>query len=91
MLDHQVFQGVFGSVMTLLIALEFKHSIVRVALRRDSGVQVRTVLLIAPLALSRKFAVLQAEPALWRRWCWVWCTGCCASAMTASLEPDGIE
>lgn len=59
-LDHRVFQGVFGSIMTLLIALEFKHSIVRVALRRGSVVQVKTVLLIALLALSRKFVVLEA-------------------------------
>ena len=66
-LDHAVFQGVFGSIMTVLIALEFKHSIVRVALRRDSVVQVKTVLLIALLAMSRKFVVLEAagnEPAL---------------------------
>ena len=66
-LDHGVFQSVFGSIMTLLIALEFKHSIVRVALRRDSVVQVKTVLLVALLALSRKFVVLDAtgnEPAL---------------------------
>jgi uncharacterized membrane protein (DUF373 family) len=66
-LDPEVFQGVFGSIMTLLIALEFKHSIVRVALRRDSVVQVKTVLLIALLALSRKFVVLEpaaTEPAL---------------------------
>jgi uncharacterized membrane protein (DUF373 family) len=59
-LDHQVFQGLFGSIMTLLIALEFKHSIVRVAFRFDSVVQVKTVLLIALLALSRKFIVLEA-------------------------------
>ena len=31
-LDHEVFQGLFGMIMTLLIALEFKHSIIRVAL-----------------------------------------------------------
>ena len=31
-LDHKVFQSVFGMIMTLLIAMEFKHSIVRVAL-----------------------------------------------------------
>lgn len=30
-LDHEVFQSVFGMIMTLLIAMEFKHSIVRVA------------------------------------------------------------
>jgi Phosphate-starvation-inducible E family len=35
-LDHDVFQTLFGMVMTLLIALEFKHSIIRVALRRGS-------------------------------------------------------
>jgi uncharacterized membrane protein (DUF373 family) len=57
-LDHGVFQTVFGSIFTVLIALEFKHSIVRPALRRNSVVQVRTVLLIALLALSRKFVIL---------------------------------
>jgi uncharacterized membrane protein (DUF373 family) len=59
-LDHGVFQGLFGMVMTLLIALEFKHSIIRVALRRESIVQVKTVMLIALLALSRKFVILDA-------------------------------
>ena len=66
-LDHEVFQGLFGMVMTLLIALEFKHSIIRVALRRESIVQVKTVVLIALLALSRKFVILDAkttEPAM---------------------------
>jgi uncharacterized membrane protein (DUF373 family) len=60
-LDHAVFQTVFGMIMTLLIALEFRHSIVRVALRRDSMVQVKTVLLIALIALSRKFVILDIE------------------------------
>jgi uncharacterized membrane protein (DUF373 family) len=60
-LDHEVFQGLFGMIMTLLIALEFKHSIVRVALRRESIVQVKTVVLISLLALSRKFIVLDSK------------------------------
>jgi uncharacterized membrane protein (DUF373 family) len=60
-LDHDVFQGLFGMVMTLLIALEFKHSIIRVAMRRESIVQVKTVVLIALLALSRKFVVLDSK------------------------------
>ena len=47
--------------MTLLIALEFKHSIIRVALRRASIVQVKTVVLISLLALSRKFIVLDSK------------------------------
>jgi len=57
-LDHQVFQSLFGAIFTVLIALEFKHSIIRPAMRRDSIVRVRTVLLIALLAISRKFVIL---------------------------------
>jgi uncharacterized membrane protein (DUF373 family) len=60
-LDHEVFQSLFGTIFTLLIAMEFKHSIVRAALRKDSVVQVRTVLLIAILAMSRKFVILDAS------------------------------
>jgi hypothetical protein len=51
-LDHAVFQTVFGMIMTLLIAMEFRHSIIRVMLRRDHIVQVKTVVLIALLAFA---------------------------------------
>lgn len=57
-LDHAVFQVIFGMIMTLLIAMEFKHSIIRVALRRDHIIQVKTVILIAMLAVARKFIIL---------------------------------
>jgi uncharacterized membrane protein (DUF373 family) len=57
-LDHAVFQTVFGMVMTLLIAMEFKHSITRVIARRNHIVQVKTVVLIALLAIARKFIIL---------------------------------
>lgn len=60
-LDHKVFQTVFGMIMTLLIAMEFKHSIVRLALRRDSIIQVKTVILIGLIALARKFVILDPE------------------------------
>ncbi len=60
-LEHSVFQVLFGMIMTLLIAMEFKHSIVRVALRKDSIIQVKTVVLIALLALARKFIILDAH------------------------------
>ncbi|MDH1728057.1 phosphate-starvation-inducible PsiE family protein [Pseudomonas chengduensis] len=60
-LDHKIFQSVFGMIMTLLIAMEFKHSIVRVALRRDSIIQVKTVILIGLIALSRKFVILDPD------------------------------
>lgn len=60
-LDHGVFQTLFGMIMTLLIALEFKHSIIRVAWRKDSIIQVKTVILIALIALSRKMVLLEAD------------------------------
>jgi uncharacterized membrane protein (DUF373 family) len=60
-LDYRVFQAIFGQIMIVLIALEFKHSIIRVVAYRESIIQVRTVLLIALLAISRKFIVLDAD------------------------------
>ncbi len=57
-LEHSIFQSLFGMIMTILIALEFKHSIIRAALRQDSIIQVRTIVLIALLALGRKFIIL---------------------------------
>lgn len=57
-LDHSVFQQVFGMIMTLLIAMEFRHSILQVSLRGDHIIQVKTVVLIAILAVSRKFVIL---------------------------------
>jgi uncharacterized membrane protein (DUF373 family) len=57
-LDHQVFQSIFGGIMTLLIAMEFKHSILAASRRHHNIIQVKTVLLISLLALSRKFIIL---------------------------------
>ncbi|MBS1170432.1 MAG: phosphate-starvation-inducible family protein [Burkholderiaceae bacterium] len=57
-LDHTVFQSVFGMIMTLLIAMGFLHSVVRMAVRNDSLIQAKTLLLIGLLALTRKFIIL---------------------------------
>lgn len=60
-LDQRLFLVIFGQIMTVLIALEFNHSIVKVIATRESIVQVRTVLLIGVLALSRKFIILDTK------------------------------
>lgn len=60
-LDQRLFLAIFGQIMTVLIALEFNHSIVKVIATRESIVQVRTVLLIGVLALSRKFIILDTK------------------------------
>jgi len=56
-LDHGVFQQVFGGIMTLLIALEFNHTLRYVAPGARGIIQARIVILIALLALSRKIIV----------------------------------
>ena len=57
-LDPKVFQQVFGDIMTLLIALEFNHTLQYVVARQQSIIQTKVVLLIALLALARKFIIL---------------------------------
>jgi len=56
--DHAVFQVVFGMIFTVIIALEFKRSLLVVAERRGSVVHVRAVVLIALLAIVRKLLIL---------------------------------
>ena len=55
---HVVFQTVFGMIFTVIIALEFKRSLLVLAERRESIVQVRAVILIALLAVVRKLIIL---------------------------------
>ena len=57
-LDPGVFQTVFGEILTLLIALEFNHTLQYVVKREQSIIQTKVVILIALLAVARKFIVL---------------------------------
>ena len=56
--DYAVFQALFGMIFTVIIALEFKRSLLVVADRRFGIVQVRTVILIALLAVVRKLMII---------------------------------
>ena len=60
-LDPGVFQTVFGEILTLLIALEFNHTLQYVVAREQSIIQTKVVLLIALLAMARKFIVLDLQ------------------------------
>jgi uncharacterized membrane protein (DUF373 family) len=59
--DYAVFQAVFGMIFTVIIALEFKRSLLVIAERRDGVVQVRAVVLIALLAVVRKLIILDLK------------------------------
>jgi uncharacterized membrane protein (DUF373 family) len=56
--NQEVFQTIFGMVFTVIIALEFKHSLLIVLARQESVVRVRSIILIAMLAMVRKFIIL---------------------------------
>lgn len=57
--DPVILQGLFGLCFTVLIALEFKHSIlVQPETPSHSLVRMRSVLLIGMMATVRKFIVL---------------------------------
>jgi uncharacterized membrane protein (DUF373 family) len=56
--DYPAFQAVFGMIFTVIIALEFKKSLLVVAERRDTVVQIRSVVMIALLAVCRKVIIL---------------------------------
>ena len=45
-------------IFTVIIALEFKKSLLVMAERRDSVVQIRSVVMIALLAICRKVIIL---------------------------------
>ena len=56
--EPAVFQTIFGAIFTVVIALEFKRSLLVVVERRFGVVQVRAVVMIAILAVVRKFIIL---------------------------------
>ena len=56
--DYSTFQAVFGMIFTVIIALEFKKTLLVVAERRDTVVQIRSVVMIALLAICRKVIIL---------------------------------
>jgi len=56
--DYSTFQAVFGMIFTVIIALEFKKSLLVAAQPRSSVVQISVVVLIALLAICRKFIIL---------------------------------
>lgn len=55
------FQDVFGNIFTVIIALEFKSSLRLTFVERKEVVRGRTIMLIALLAVARKFIILDLQ------------------------------
>ena len=62
-LQNVALQEGLGSILTVLILLEFNHSIVLAIQQRSGAIQVRVVVLIAILALARKLILLDYRSA----------------------------
>lgn len=62
-MEQELLQDVFGSILTILILLEFNHSIA-VSLKQKTGIiQARIVVLIAILVIARKIILLDFKTA----------------------------
>jgi len=62
-LETEVLQDSFGSLLTVLILLEFNHSIALAMRTRSGAIQVRVVVLIAILVIARKLILLDYKTA----------------------------
>ena len=57
-MDADVLKDVFGSILTILILIEFNHSIAFSLAKRSGILQARTIVLIAILVIARKVILL---------------------------------
>lgn len=62
-LDKAALQDTFGYVLTIIILLEFNHSIYLALTQKSGAIQVRIVVLIAILVIARKLMLLDFSAA----------------------------
>jgi len=53
-LEKEALQDTFGAILTILIVLEFNHSIYVALTHKTGAIQVRTVILLTVLVVARK-------------------------------------
>ena len=57
-MDAEVFKDTFGLILTVLILLEFNHSIISALRQRAGSIQVSIIVLIAITVIARKLILL---------------------------------
>jgi len=62
-MEKELLQDTFGSILTILILLEFNHSIALALAKKTGVIQVRIVVLIAILVIARKVILLDFKTA----------------------------
>lgn len=61
--ETQVMKEAFGLILTVIILLEFNHSIVSAMRAHTGAIQVRTVVMIAIIVMARKLILLDYQSA----------------------------
>lgn len=59
--EYENFQSLFEMVLTVLIALEFNHTLAGIVSGREGLIQVRAVVLIGILVIVRKFILIDID------------------------------
>jgi len=62
-MEQELLQDIFGSILTILILLEFNHSIAVALANRTGIIQVRIVVLLTILVIARKLILLDFKTA----------------------------
>jgi uncharacterized membrane protein (DUF373 family) len=62
-MNVELLRDVFGSLLTILILIEFNHSIALALMKRSGILQARTIVLIAILVIARKVILLDFSTA----------------------------
>jgi len=71
-LDAELLKDVFGSLLSILILIEFNHSIALSITRRSGILQARTIVLIAILVIARKVILLDFAATTFEQLLGIW-------------------
>jgi uncharacterized membrane protein (DUF373 family) len=88
LIDHNAFIHVFAAFMTVLIALEFNHTVMADITTKSPIVKVRAVLLVALLALSRKVVLVDFKEVDYTSMIGLACLIVAVSGAYWFLQPD---
>jgi len=65
--EKELLQGTFGSILTVLILLEFTHSVHTSIKHRGAVIEARSIILIAVIVVARKLILVDFATASWQQ------------------------
>jgi uncharacterized membrane protein (DUF373 family) len=65
--EKELLQDTFGSILTVLILLEFTHSVHTSIRHRSAIIEARSIILIAVIVVARKLILVDFQTATWQQ------------------------